>query len=132
MSQVWTETPTGGANNFITGVGGFLQTALFGYPGLRLQGYQESSSDEMKGLRVQPVLVEGAVSMTARGVKFRGFTVDISYDSKSTSFFLRGPGTSGANLSLTDLSTNPPTTEQVPVGTPVTKPSGHTCILRAQ
>ena len=34
--QVWTETPTGGAVNFITGAGGFLQSVLFGYGGLRL------------------------------------------------------------------------------------------------
>ena len=29
---VWTETPSGGATNFLTGVGGFLQTVLFGLP----------------------------------------------------------------------------------------------------
>ena len=33
---VWTETPTGGAVNFLTGVGGFLQTVLFGLPGMRV------------------------------------------------------------------------------------------------
>ena len=27
---VWTETPTGGTTNFLTGVGGFLQTVMFG------------------------------------------------------------------------------------------------------
>ena len=32
---VWTETPTGGATNFLTGAGGFLQAAMMGYPGLR-------------------------------------------------------------------------------------------------
>lgn len=34
---VWTETPTGGTPNFITGAGGFLQTAYFGYSGLRVR-----------------------------------------------------------------------------------------------
>ena len=29
---VWTETPSGGTTNFLTGVGGFLQTVLFGLP----------------------------------------------------------------------------------------------------
>ena len=33
---VWTETPTGGAVNFLTGVGGFLQTVLFGLTGMRV------------------------------------------------------------------------------------------------
>ena len=33
---VWTETPTGGTPNFLTGAGGWLQTAFFGYSGLRI------------------------------------------------------------------------------------------------
>lgn len=32
---IWWETPTGGASNFLTGAGGFLQTLPFGYGGLR-------------------------------------------------------------------------------------------------
>jgi trehalose/maltose hydrolase-like predicted phosphorylase len=31
------ETPTGGAVNFITGAGGFLQAVLFGFSGMRLK-----------------------------------------------------------------------------------------------
>ena len=35
--QVWTEFPSGeGAINFITGMGGFLQSVLFGYAGFRI------------------------------------------------------------------------------------------------
>jgi len=34
--NIWTETPTGGTVNFITGAGGFLQAVLFGYGGIRL------------------------------------------------------------------------------------------------
>ncbi len=38
--KVWTETQSGvGAVNFITGAGGFLQTLLFGYGGLRVHPY---------------------------------------------------------------------------------------------
>ena len=33
---VWTETPTGGATNFITGAGGFLQAVINGLGGVRL------------------------------------------------------------------------------------------------
>lgn len=36
--NVWTETPTGGAVNFLTGAGGFLQSVIFGYAGLRIRG----------------------------------------------------------------------------------------------
>ena len=34
--NVWQETPTGGTVNFITGAGGFLQSVIFGYGGVRL------------------------------------------------------------------------------------------------
>jgi len=34
--NVWTESPHGGTINFITGAGGFLQSAIFGTSGLRL------------------------------------------------------------------------------------------------
>merc|ERR1712232_1326196 len=34
--DVWTETPFGGATNFITGAGGFLQTVIFGYNGVQI------------------------------------------------------------------------------------------------
>lgn len=34
--NVWTESPTGGTINFITGAGGFLQSAIFGTSGMRL------------------------------------------------------------------------------------------------
>jgi len=35
--NVWTETPTGGAVNFITGAGGFLQSLVFGTSGMRIR-----------------------------------------------------------------------------------------------
>ncbi|KAF2072925.1 hypothetical protein CYY_005747 [Polysphondylium violaceum] len=38
--NVWTETPTGGTTNFITGAGGFLQGIIFGYGGLRISESQ--------------------------------------------------------------------------------------------
>ena len=37
LFQVWTELADGsGATNFITGMGGYLQSILFGYGGLRM------------------------------------------------------------------------------------------------
>ena len=61
---VWTETPTGGTVNFITGSGGFLQSVLFGYGGLRLR---EGSLD----IRVPP-LPSNTTSLTLNGVHYRG------------------------------------------------------------
>merc|ERR1711972_550554 len=56
---VWTETPSGGAVNFLTGIGGFLQTALFGLTGLRIWPDH---------LALNPVLMEGTTSLVVRGV----------------------------------------------------------------
>eukprot|EP00444_Apocalathium_aciculiferum_P008189 CAMPEP_0183414394 /NCGR_PEP_ID=MMETSP0370-20130417/22365_1 /TAXON_ID=268820 /ORGANISM="Peridinium aciculiferum, Strain PAER-2" /LENGTH=735 /DNA_ID=CAMNT_0025597713 /DNA_START=1 /DNA_END=2208 /DNA_ORIENTATION=- len=66
--DVWTETPTGGAINFITGAGGFLQAATFGYFGLRIQdGY----------LAVQPALMANATSAELRGIRYHGRTLSV-------------------------------------------------------
>ena len=54
-----------------TGVGGFLQTVLFGLPGLRLW------SDH---LALNPQLVEGMERVKARGLHYRGATFTLEYD----------------------------------------------------
>merc|ERR1712176_1572635 len=69
--NVWTETPDGGAVNFLTGAGGFLQTALFGLPGLRIL------SDR---LLIDPKLVQGMRRVNARGLHFRGIIFDLEFD----------------------------------------------------
>jgi len=58
--QVWTETPTGGTVNFITGVGGFLQGVMFGYGGIRLLEHQ---------MTFTPILPPGTSSMKIRMVR---------------------------------------------------------------
>jgi len=67
--EVWTERPTGGTTNFITGAGGFLQTVMFGYGGLRIHDDH---------LTITPTLMEGVSSMTIRGIRYRGssFTIE--------------------------------------------------------
>lgn len=60
---VWTETPSGGAVNFLTGVGGFLQTALFGLAGLRIQSTY---------LALNPSLIDGITSIVVRGLHYHG------------------------------------------------------------
>jgi trehalose/maltose hydrolase-like predicted phosphorylase len=78
---VWTETPDGGTPNFLTGAGGFLQTALNGYPGLRVND---------TALALQPQLPQGATALKLRGVAYLGQRLDVSYDGASVTVALQG------------------------------------------
>ena len=60
---VWMETPKGGATNFITGAGGFLQAVLNGYGGFRIL-------DE--SLSIKPAVIEGTETVRIRGGATRG------------------------------------------------------------
>eukprot|EP00981_Chlorochromonas_danica_P008125 scaffold2028_cov181-Ochromonas_danica.AAC.3 len=70
--QVWTETPDGNAVNFITGAGGFLQTMIAGYPGVRIN-FEDGS------LIIHPVCLEGADFIKLRGLHYHKAKVDIEY-----------------------------------------------------
>ena len=72
---VWTETPTGGATNFLTGAGGFLQAALFGFPGLRL--VSSGGADAALTFRF-PTLVPGSPVLRLRGLCWRGGAFDVA------------------------------------------------------
>jgi len=63
--NIWTETPTGGHYNFITGAGGFLQNVIYGYGGVSVT---EDS------LSIDPLLAPGGVT----AMKFRGITYKLS------------------------------------------------------
>jgi hypothetical protein len=81
--EVWTEQPTGGTTNFITGAGGFLQTVLFGYGGLRIHDDH---------LTITPTLIEGVSSMTIRGIWYRGSSFTIDYNKTAIALkLLEGP-----------------------------------------
>ncbi len=68
--QVWTETPTGGAINFITGAGGFLQSLVFGYGGIRI---------ERGRLTLTPQVPPGDVkSVTIRGFFYQGNRLEVT------------------------------------------------------
>lgn len=67
--MVWTEgADGGGAVNFITGAGGFLQSVLFGYGGLRLHGNKQ--------LQFTPRLLPGATQVKLIGIDYHGNSVD--------------------------------------------------------
>ncbi|GAM19795.1 hypothetical protein SAMD00019534_029700 [Acytostelium subglobosum LB1] len=70
---VWTETPTGGTVNFITGAGGFLQGILFGYGGLRIQ-------DGL--LDFHPQLPPNTDSLAIRSLCYQGAQLDVLWTSE--------------------------------------------------
>lgn len=67
---VWTETPSGNAANFITGAGGFLQTVLFGYAGIRLS---------YGSITLSPTCPEYANDIKVRSFSYLGNVIDIEY-----------------------------------------------------
>ena len=71
--NVRTETATNNTGYFITASGGFLQTLLYGFSGLRI---------EEKGLvgAYAPVLPAEWKSMTLKNLTFRGQHYDITID----------------------------------------------------
>ena len=90
--QVWTETPTGGTVNFLTGVGGFLQTVLYGLPGLRLH------ADSM---RITPQLIPslGMTQLVVRGLHYQGVRFTFAVNASHTSFLRLAPA--GPSLVIT-------------------------------
>lgn len=89
---VWTETPDGNAVNFITGAGGFLQTVVHGYLGLRVVHHSHFDED-VAAVRVwrqvaptaqvllqfTPKCIEGVTQLTVRGVHVLQTPYDVSY-----------------------------------------------------
>jgi trehalose/maltose hydrolase-like predicted phosphorylase len=69
----FSETRTGGAFTFMTGIGGFLQEFLYGYSGLRWQG---------SAVHLSPVLSGPLTGVTLRDLSWHGrtFTVAIHRD----------------------------------------------------
>ena len=92
--NVWTETPTGGAANFLTGAGGFLQAAFFGYSQLRI------GED---AITLKPQLPEATNNMRLRGVAYLGNKLDISYDAHTITFEARTPSSSSSSASFKPL-----------------------------
>lgn len=81
--DVWTETPGGGCPNFLTGAGGFLQTAFNGYPGLRVNLTHLTFHN--------PSLPEGASRVALRAFAYLGNRVTVAYDAGSISIALEAP-----------------------------------------
>lgn len=77
---IWTETPTGGATNFATGQGGFLQTVLFGWPGARIHA---------DALSFDPRVPDGARVLAIRSLFYRAHAFNVTYTSERVEISVR-------------------------------------------
>jgi trehalose/maltose hydrolase-like predicted phosphorylase len=93
---VWTETPSGGTVNFITGAGGFLQSVVFGYGGLRLR---EDRLDVHP-----PPLPSGATKLTLNGLHYRGNKLKLEITSTRWSIQVLKRQAGATDLDLCDLN----------------------------
>ena len=67
-------SPTGGCPNFLTGAGGFLQTAFNGYPGLRINA---------TAANFNPVLPELTARITLRSFAYLGNRITVAYNASA-------------------------------------------------
>jgi len=77
--HVWTEFPSGGAVNFITGAGGFLQSIWGGFLGLRIE-------DEK--LSFNPVLPSFMTSVKINKIQYLGNSIDVYYNSTNVEVYV--------------------------------------------
>ncbi|XP_059253487.1 protein-glucosylgalactosylhydroxylysine glucosidase isoform X1 [Mustela nigripes] len=69
--KVWTENADGsGAVNFLTGMGGFLQAALFGFTGFRITS---------AGVTFDPICLAGVSGVCICGLSYQGNKLDFSF-----------------------------------------------------
>jgi trehalose/maltose hydrolase-like predicted phosphorylase len=88
---VWTETPTGGTVNFLTGAGGFLQSVINGYGGMRVR---EGKLD------FRPFLPPSTTSLALKGVALYGSTFDVSWNTTTVLVTASSTTTQGNTLTL--------------------------------
>jgi len=87
--KIWTEVSYGsGAINFATGMGGYLQSPIFGYGGCRI--YDDR-------LEFQPRLLPNTTQVKFVDIDYRGFGIDLDYDIN----FMRLRVTSSTNTQQT-------------------------------
>ena len=97
--QVWRETPTGGAINFLTGAGGFLQSVIFGYGGLRLP---TGDKDADAGLELNPppppagaTAAGQASAFVLHGLDYRGNSLRVRTSARQMDIELLPPAQKG-------------------------------------
>ncbi|XP_045433664.1 protein-glucosylgalactosylhydroxylysine glucosidase isoform X1 [Pipistrellus kuhlii] len=86
--KVWTENADGsGAVNFLTGMGGFLQAALFGFTGFRVTA---------AGVTFDPMCPAGVSGACVSGICYLGHKLDFSFSEGSVTVEVRPPAGPGA------------------------------------
>lgn len=86
--KVWTENADGsGAVNFLTGMGGFLQAALFGFTGFRIT---------RAGVTFDPMCPAGVSGVCVSGICYQGHKLDFSFSEGSVTVEVRTPAGPGA------------------------------------
>eukprot|EP01114_Cavostelium_apophysatum_P014228 TRINITY_DN3638_c0_g1_i2.p1 TRINITY_DN3638_c0_g1~~TRINITY_DN3638_c0_g1_i2.p1 ORF type:complete len:663 (+),score=121.13 TRINITY_DN3638_c0_g1_i2:160-2148(+) len=108
--NVWTETPTGGTVNFITGAGGFLQALWAGWGGLRVEKDQIS---------LNPTLPPSVTSFKLAGVQYLGAWLDVEYNSTTISFNMGPLSVPISTLYVTDGTSSVTLDFDVPVTFPL-------------
>lgn len=74
--KIWTENADGsGAVNFLTGMGGFLQTVLFGYTGFRIKE---------NCLEFDPIFTDDVTALHITGVCYLGNKVNFTFSKNVT------------------------------------------------
>ncbi|KAF3822426.1 protein-glucosylgalactosylhydroxylysine glucosidase isoform X1 [Mirounga leonina] len=86
--KVWTENADGsGAVNFLTGMGGFVQAALFGFTGFRIT---------RAGVTFDPMCLAGVSGVCIYGISYQGSKLDFSFSEGSVTIEVKaqaGPWT---------------------------------------
>ena len=91
-SKVWSEVKGGlGSPNFLTGMGGFLQSILFGYGGLRLKP---------DSLEINPTLPPNCDSMNFTGIDYMGNSLDLVVSDEKLLLTAFSEGSSSPSLCL--------------------------------
>lgn len=86
--KVWTENADGsGAVNFLTGMGGFLQAALFGFTGFRIT---------RAGVTFDPMCPAGVSGVRVSGICYQGHKLDFSFSEGAVTVEVRTPAGPGA------------------------------------
>jgi len=88
---VWDETTSGGCGNFLTGAGGFLQSVIHGYGGVRFGA---------DSLTLTPRLPPSTGSLTVDGIKYRGASLRLDVATSIANLTLVRAAAGGTGLTV--------------------------------
>lgn len=109
--NIWTETADGGGTvNFITGGGGWLQTFIFGFGGVRLKegNYNSNNYNAFNQVHIEinyyGYLYDTMSRLRLSGIDFLGFQIDFEYSNSMAGEYFK-PGFNMA-IVVIDVGTN--------------------------